>query len=52
MRIGDFQYDPDVLGHRSIEDCGGRDIDAAIIDRTGQAPGAPAREESDNAKVG
>jgi molecular chaperone DnaK (HSP70) len=30
VRIGDFQFEPDVLGHASLEDCGGRDIDAAV----------------------
>jgi outer membrane protein assembly factor BamB/actin-like ATPase involved in cell morphogenesis len=31
VRMGDFQFEPEVLGHRSLEDCGGRDIDAEII---------------------
>lgn len=31
VRMGDFQFEPDVLGHRSVEDCGGRDVDAEII---------------------
>jgi molecular chaperone DnaK len=43
VRVGDFQYEPAVLGHRSLDDCGGRDIDAAIYQWLCQNGPAPVR---------